>query len=141
MFKNILIAYDGSDHARGALALAGDLARKVNKAGGVVWIVTVMEPSPWELGEPFLSQYIAQRTRAGQALLQEANERIGSGLEVHTELLFGTPAESILEVAYTRSCDLIVMGSRGLGLLEGLLLGSQAQKVISHARCPVLIVK
>jgi nucleotide-binding universal stress UspA family protein len=56
-------------------------------------------------------------------------------------LLFGTPAESILKVAETRGCDLIIMGARGLGLLEMLFLGSQAQKVLSHADCPVLVVR
>jgi nucleotide-binding universal stress UspA family protein len=50
-------------------------------------------------------------------------------------------AEAILEVAETCQCELIVMGTRGLGRLGGLLLGSRAQKVISLAHCPVLVVK
>jgi nucleotide-binding universal stress UspA family protein len=58
-----------------------------------------------------------------------------------TEVLEGSAAEAILEVASTRKSDLIVMGSRGLGTLSGLLLGSQSQKVVQHANCPVLIVK
>jgi nucleotide-binding universal stress UspA family protein len=44
-------------------------------------------------------------------------------------------------VANTRKADLIIMGSRGLGTLAGLVLGSQSQKVISHAPCPVLVVR
>jgi nucleotide-binding universal stress UspA family protein len=44
-------------------------------------------------------------------------------------------------VAVTRASDVIVMGSRGLGTLAGLLLGSTSQKVVSHAPCPVLIVR
>jgi len=140
MFKKILIAYDGSRHAKEAATLAGDLARSLNKET-IVWIVTIMDPSPWEMGEPYLSQYIEQHTKAGQDLILEATALIGPDVELHSELLFGSPAESILQVAETRNCDLIVMGTRGFGLLEGLLLGSQAQKVISHARCPVLVVK
>ncbi len=100
-----------------------------------------MDPSPWDMGEPYLSQYVEQRTSAGHNLIQEATALIGSEIEIRSELLFGAPAESVLRVAETRGCDLIVMGARGLGLLEGLLLGSQAQKVINHARCPVLLVK
>jgi nucleotide-binding universal stress UspA family protein len=61
--------------------------------------------------------------------------------EIHTEILEGPPAEAILDVANTRECDLIVMGSRGLGRLTGLLIGSQSQKVVQHAPCPVLIVR
>jgi nucleotide-binding universal stress UspA family protein len=56
--------------------------------------------------------------------------------EVHTEILEGSPAEAIIEVANTSKSDLIVMGSRGLGRLAGLLLGSTSQKVVSHAPCP-----
>jgi nucleotide-binding universal stress UspA family protein len=140
MFKNILIAYDGSEHAKKAANIAGNLARE-SKSNLVVWIVSVMDPTPWELGEPYLSQYIEQRTIDGQYLLDEAAASVGYDIEIHNELLFGNPAESIIQVAETRACDLIVMGTRGLGPLQGLLLGSQAQKVISQAHCPVLVVK
>ena len=140
MFTNILVAYDGSEHSKKAAKLAADLARQQHH-GAVLWIVTVMLASPWEMGEPYFSQFIEQRTLAGQNLMREAIEMLGNGLEIHNELLFGNPAESIIKVAETRACDLIVMGTRGLGLLQGLLLGSQAQKVISHAHCPVLVVK
>lgn len=140
MFKNILIAYDGSEHARKAATLAGDLAR-YQRSETDVWIVTVMDPAPWQMGEPNLSEYIAQHTRAGEELIQAAAELIGAEVDLHRELLFGTPAESILKVAETRNCDLIVMGARGLSLLEMILLGSQTQKVINQARCPVLVAR
>ncbi|MBE0697263.1 MAG: universal stress protein [Anaerolineaceae bacterium] len=140
MFENILLAYDGSDQAREAANLAGNLARS-QKFAPVLWIVTVVDRSPRELGEPYLSQYIEKRTSSGQSLVRDAVGLVGPGIEIHTEILFGSPAESILEVAETRDCDLIIMGTRGLSLLEGLLLGSQTQKVINHANCPVLVVK
>jgi nucleotide-binding universal stress UspA family protein len=120
--------------------LGGQDARSLNKET-VVWIVTIMDPPPWEMGEPYLSQYIEQHTKAGQDLILEATTLIGPDVETHSELLFGAPAESILQFAETRECDLIVIGTRGFGLLEGLLLGTQARKVISHARCPVMEVK
>jgi len=58
-----------------------------------------------------------------------------------TELIEGDSAEAIIDVAKTRKSDVIVMGSRGLGRLAGLVLGSTSQKVVSHAPCPVLIVR
>jgi nucleotide-binding universal stress UspA family protein len=61
--------------------------------------------------------------------------------EIHTELIEGSPAEAIIDVAETRHSDVIVMGSRGISTLAGLLLGSTSQKVVSHAPCPVLIVR
>lgn len=140
MFKNILIAYDGSEHARKAAVLAGNLARE-QKGEAFLWIVTVMDPFPQSFGEPYRSQYIEQHTSEGQTMIQEAAGLAGAGIEIRHELIFGAPAHSILQVAETRGCDLIVMGTRGLGLLEGLLVGSQAQRVISNAKCPVLIVK
>ncbi len=100
-----------------------------------------MDSPPQHLGEPYLSEYIEKHTGMGQGLFQEAMGLINPDVEIHSELLFGTPAECILQVAETRGCDMIIMGTCGMGLLEGLLLGSQAQKVISQAHCPVLIVK
>jgi nucleotide-binding universal stress UspA family protein len=140
MFKRILVAFDGSEHARKAATLAGNLARE-QKNGTILWVVTVMDPFPQSWGEPYRSQYIEQHTGTGHEMIKEAAALIGEGVEIRRELLFGPPAQSITQVAETQDCDLIVMGTRGVGLLEGLLVGSQAQRVISNARCPVLIVK
>ena len=140
MFKNILIAYDGSEHARKAVKIARELIREQNQEV-MFRIVTVMDSPPWEMGEPYLSEFIGQRTNEGEKLIQEAAASMSDDSEIHSELLFGSPADCILQVAETRNCDLIVMGTRGLGVLQGILLGSQTQKVISHAHCPVLVVK
>ena len=140
MFNNILIAYDGSEHSRKAAKIAGDFARE-QKSSAKLWIVTVMDPLPRELGEPNFSQLIERRTVIGQGLLDEAVALASDNVEIQRELVFGSPAESIIQVAETRNCDLIVMGTRGLSVIQGLVTGSQVQKVISHAHCPVLVVK
>ena len=139
MFKNILLAYDGSDHSQRAARIAGDLARQQTNAK--LWLVCAVDPVPPEVGISHMNQLIAERTQAGEALLNQARELVGEGIPVHNELLFGSPAESIMEIAEVRDCDLIIMGTRGLGGLRGLLLGSQIQKVISLSKCPVLAVK
>ncbi|MBT3714498.1 MAG: universal stress protein, partial [Anaerolineae bacterium] len=75
-------------------------------------------------------------------IMEEAIEAVGEiPGEVHTEILEGSAAEVVLNVANVRHIDLIVMGSRGHGKLRGLLLGSQSQKVLQHAPCPVMIVR
>ena len=61
--------------------------------------------------------------------------------EINTVMIEGSAAEAVLDVAVTRNSDVIVIGSRGLGTLAGLLLGSTSQKVVAHAPCPVLIVR
>lgn len=139
MFKRILLAVDGSEHALRAAKVAADLARCMKAE---LRIVVVYAPIPSYLGEPNLQRAINSRLDEAQAILQKAVEAVGDiPAEIHTELLEGDAAEAIIEVAKTRSSDLIVMGSRGLGRLAGLLLGSTSQKVLSHAPCPVLIVR
>jgi nucleotide-binding universal stress UspA family protein len=61
--------------------------------------------------------------------------------ELPTELIEGSPAEAIINVAKTRGSSVIVMGSRGLSSMAELMLGSTSHKVVSHAACPVLIVR
>jgi nucleotide-binding universal stress UspA family protein len=56
-------------------------------------------------------------------------------------LIQGRPADKIVEIASTRDIDLVVMGSRGIGGIKGMLLGSVADRVADHAPCPVMIVK
>ena len=139
MFKNILVAFDGSEYARRAARIAGELAHP--HAAVEVWIVCAMDPIPKELGEPYADKLIIERTREGTELLQQAKKLIGGKVTIHEELLFGSPAESIMQVASSQACDLIIMGTRGVGGLRGLLLGSQIQKVISLSSIPVLAVK
>lgn len=140
MFEKILLAVDGSDHALHAAKLAGDLARQMNSKW--VHVVIAFDPIPIYLGEPDLQIVINARLKEAQKILKEAGDAVEQiPGEVHTEMLEGSPAEAVIEVARTRESDLIVMGSRGLGRIAGAVLGSTSQKVVSHAPCPVLIVR
>jgi nucleotide-binding universal stress UspA family protein len=139
MFKNILVAYDGSEWSKRAAEQAGRMARESKDV--VIWVVCAMGSVPSALGQSITDHWITEQTLIGGKLLDEAVDLIGDINELHRELLFGPPAESMLEVASTRVCDLIIIGSRGQGALSGLLVGSQSQKVISLAKCPVLVVK
>jgi nucleotide-binding universal stress UspA family protein len=140
MFNHILLGVDGSKHALHAARTAGDLAR--NMKSNILCIVVAFDPVPSYLGEPNLQVAISARMKEADTILQKALDVVGDiPGEVHTEILEGSPAEAIMDVANTREVDLIVMGSRGLGRLKGLLIGSQSQKVLQHAPCPVLIVR
>lgn len=138
MFKHILVAYDGSESARHAVALAGRLAGE-QQPPALVRVLVAVDPVSANLGEPNFSRLAAERTLAGQSLMREARGQLDAGLDVHEELLFGPPADEIVEVAQVRGCDLIVMGTRGHSPLQGALFGSQVQKVIGRAPCPVLV--
>lgn len=140
MFERILLAVDGSDHALRAAGVAADLARAMNAK--TIRIVVAYDGIPAYLGEPNLQSAIESRLKDAQDILQKAEETVGkTPAEIHTELIEGSPAEAIIDVARTRESDVIVMGSRGMGTLTGLVLGSTSQKVVSHAPCPVLIVR
>jgi len=94
------------------------------------------------LGEPNMQAAISARLKEAETVLQAALSKVGEvPAEVHTEILEGSPAEAIIEVARTRKSDVIVMGARGLGRIAAAVLGSNSQKVVSHAPCPVLIVR
>ena len=140
MFETILLAVDGSEHGQHAAKTAGDLARAVRAKD--LRIVVAYEPIPSYLGEPNLSEAIQARKTESDGILRKAQEVIGSVPgELNTEMIEGSIAEAIIDVATVRKSDVIVMGSRGLGRLAGALLGSNSQKVVSHAPCPVLIVR
>lgn len=71
----------------------------------------------------------------------EANAQGHGCTDTSTVLAYGHAADRILEEAESTKADLIVLGSRGLGELGGLVLGSVSHKVIQHAACPCLTVK
>ncbi len=139
MFKNILLAVDGSVYANRAALLAAEMTRY---GKGSLTILTAYDPLPAYLGDPLLQNSINARMRDAEAIIEKTLTLLGDiGQPVQVEMLEGPPADAILKAAETRQADLIVMGSRGLGQLAGLLLGSQSQKVACHATCPVLIVR
>jgi len=140
MFERILLAVDGSEHGYKAAHTAADLARTMNSES--LRIVVVYDPMPPYLGDPNFQNAIDARLNHAQDVLKQAVDIVGDvPAEIHTELIEGDPAEAIIEIAKTRDNDVIVMGSRGLGRLAGLVLGSTSQKVVSLAPCPVLIVR
>ncbi len=139
MFNNILVAVDGSEHGHKAARAAGDLARSMSAN---LLVLIAYDPLPPYLGQPNLQDAIATRLSLAEDIMRGALDDIGaiSGT-ITKEILEGPAAEAILAIAETRNIDLIIMGTRGLGRLASLLIGSQSQKVVAHASCPVLLVR
>lgn len=138
MFKNILVAVDGSEHGLKAARVAGEMARCLQAD---LWVVVAYDPLPSYMGQPYLQEVITARMDYADNIYVSALAEIGEIPGVlHKEVLEGPPAEAILAVADTREIDMIIMGTRGLSRLASIVIGSQSQKVIGHARCPVLLV-
>ena len=89
-----------------------------------------------------MQEAINARLKETEQIMQKAIQALGAvSAEIRTELIEGNPAEVIIEVAQTHNSNLIVMGSRGLGAWNRLLLGSVSSGVIHHAKCSVEVVR
>lgn len=140
MFDKILLAVDGSDHALHAARIAAEMARGMKPKE--FRIVVSYDAIPVYLGEPNMQFAIDSRQKDAEEILDKAIKEIGTlPCDIHTEMIEGDAAAAIIDVATVRQSNIIVMGSRGLGRLSGLLLGSTSQKVVAHAPCPVLVVR
>ena len=138
MFNRIIVEIDGSDHSNRAVSCARELAERF---GPSLWLVHAYpQTSDLRSYEQF-GKLIARRKRAGQSILDEARKFLGEiNFEINEELLEGPEAEAILSIAEIQKVGLILMGTRWLGSLEGMLLGSVSRKVTHHASCPVMLV-
>ena len=137
MFKTILLAYDGSEHAKRA---AGVAKAEAEAHGARLIVVHAYEPVPDYLGEPRFEEARRRRLERAEGGL-EADRALTGVPKEDALLLEGVPAEAILQAARAEKADLIVMGTRGLGALGSLFLGSQSQRVVAEAPCPVLLVR
>jgi nucleotide-binding universal stress UspA family protein len=135
----ILVPVDGSEYAEKALFFALDMA---DNCHANVVILTVV---PEIVGEPdWMNEYTVKMRENGDELLTDLLRKARDSkptLDISKRLAEGSIAPKILEVAEEGSHDIIVMGSRGLGVVKGLLLGSVSSKVVNQAKIPVLIVK
>jgi nucleotide-binding universal stress UspA family protein len=139
MFKTILLAVDGSKHSD----LAVDYAAGLAAAFQTTLLVVHAYPQTSDLlGYDDFGKLVSRRKSAGQKILDKVRERLAErGVAFQEDLLEGPEAEAILSAAASQKADLIVMGTRGLGTIEGMLFGSVSRKVSQHADCPVMLVR
>jgi len=136
MFKSILVAWDGSEHAKRALAEAVDLARTQD---GRLTLLTVAAPlHVWPGYVPPISE--ADLVDAAEQTLAEGEALVPEGIPVSGRTAAGHPGTELLKRAEAADHDLIVMGSRGRGAVRSAFLGSVSHFVLNHATVPVLIV-
>ena len=144
MFKKILVPTDGSPLAHQEAEYAADLA-KVH--GAQIVGVYVIDPFPYiGIGDASaigLQAYLSEAQSAATQSLDDIRQVcVARGVTFDGDTIErNVTYEGILETAQAESCDLIVMGSHGRKGIEALVLGSVAQKVLTHSKVPVLIVK
>ena len=157
VFKNVVVAYDGSDHALAAVTKAAELVK--DDADAKLHLVFVTTHPNAQLPANFNSasfdpqQYLLSvedimnlYNKTIEEETEKVREGIGSVLDslgdrAAIEVIPGyTPAADILSYAEKVDADLIVMGSRGLGAIRGVL-GSVSYAVLREAPMPVLFIK
>ena len=144
LIQHILVAIDGSDHARRAALYAADLARQL---GAKLTILVVVRP-PLSYVIPMLDSVsitpsvpAPEQLAAAQTLIDALIADLGHGRAVPQTTLGADAAETIGLEATRLGADLIVLGGRGLGTLDRFLLGSVSERVLRTADQPVLVVR
>ena len=146
---HVLIATDGSEHADAAVRfLKGLISPQALERITVLAVVRPLETELFTLesegalsteGWEALNNAVQQGAR--DAASRAAAELRELTQNIDTYIRSGSPVDEIVHTAMEVRADLIVMGSRGLGTVRSLLLGSASERVLHHAHCPVLIVR
>lgn len=145
MYRNLLIATDGSELADKGVTHGLALAKAL---GAKVTVVTVSDP--WtvymtgEVGATFPVEEYERACEASASAILAAVAKRAEAMGVACEKRYVKdefPAEGILETAKNEGSDLIVMASHGRSGVQRLLLGSQANKVVTHSTVPVLVCR
>jgi nucleotide-binding universal stress UspA family protein len=140
MLQNILLVTDGSAPAKRAADFAATLATRF---GSTIIVVHAYDRVPSYLGHPYYNEALGGVLQAAHTLTDDVVKHLREmGVtDVVKDVLEGPAADAILRAAEARKPDLIVIGARGLGTWQGLLLGSVSMAVTQRAECPVLVVK
>lgn len=144
MFEIILVAVDGSDHAMQGLDLAVELQKKFESELHILCVyrhhslleasMSMVRPEDPESLEDSMREFASN-------VIEEAKTRAteAGAAKVRGFIKSGPPARTIVSFAKDKQAGLIVLGSRGVGDIEGYLLGSVSHKVTSLADCPVMV--
>jgi nucleotide-binding universal stress UspA family protein len=148
----LLVAIDGSEASHKALQTAIDLAVPTQ---AIVLLITVVEPvsdyfpkvmmptGDW-VGWQSVPNIELEKAlmETGQTLLQKSESACQeAGVECQTRLEIGNPREAICALIKDEAPDFAIVGSRGLGTVERLMLGSVSDYVVHHATHPVIVVR
>jgi len=145
MFKHLLLAVDGSPLAESAFRKAIALAHEMNARATVVRVCPNYHVLTYqvEMLTDTRAQYVkAAWEEATRYLNGLAREASAAGVDCQTAYSVNDhPYEAIIKTAEDKDCDLIVMASHGRRGVQGLLIGSETLKVLTHSKIPVLVYR
>ncbi len=137
--RKILVAIDGSLFSDAAIDFSLDLAGKYKAK---VTAVHVVYTPVFAYGDRVVGMPTKEHIEEGKKILERTKRAASkSKIRIQTKLLNGNPADEICRFAQKEKFDLVVIGSRGLGRVDTLLLGSVSERVSRLSPAPILIVK
>lgn len=141
MYANIMIAIDGSNESLQAVHQALSLVGRGLRAE--IALVNVQEPaSLLQLATQDSDAIAAAAVEAGEHLMAEGAALLdAAGVGYSMEVVLGEPATVQVDMAEEIDADLVLLGARGMGAIESVLVGSVSKAVISRCTRPVLVVK
>ncbi|MGE4264267.1 MAG: universal stress protein [Desulfovibrio sp.] len=138
-FRKILVPLDDSEHSRNALRYAMGVAQAQKSHLALLHSIGRI---PMLIGGEPRKELVQELVREAEKLLAPHAKKLREiGIEPALIIKEGKPGEVIVQEAKSGNYDLIVMGSRGLSDIEGVILGSNAHRVLSGAHCPVLVTR
>ncbi len=140
--RTIVVGVDGSSQSRHAATLAATLARA---AGAKLHLMTVVRPPEgwWGIvGSPPTPTALSKTlTDAQREILDAVVSQVDlDGVEFETIEDIGDPARVLIDYCESVSADMLIVGKRGAGFIERLVLGSVANRLAHDAPCPLLLV-
>ena len=144
---SILVPVDGSVHAKNALKHAIGMIKEASPKLGLVAKVHVLyvKPQVLPMGElPLMDAALIEQVQHEQAkkAIRSARRLLNiAKVSYATHILTGAIASTIVNVAKAQACNRIIMGTRGMGVLANIILGSTAMQVVRLAKVPVTLVK
>ncbi len=138
--KKILVATDGSAQSFKAIDRAAELAK--NGSAELIVVNVAEDFCPLELAEADCDVIRQLLIKEAQSIMSKAIGKLKElGVEARGIIEFGSPAETILEIADREKVDEIILASHGKHGVKKLLMGSVASRVLEWAKCPVTVVK
>ena len=136
--KRILVPVDGSETSERAVEEAIKFAQAYKAEIHILYVANINQLA---INACLSDAILDAVAKAGNEILERAASKVPESISVITTSETGSPSVTITDFADEIKADLVVIGSRGLGLVKGVLLGSVSQYVVEHAPCPALVVK
>ena len=142
--SNIVVAIDGSDLSRKAADYAVSLAKEKNAKVSAVAVVKFHQSDAFRGSTQTLEKFVKKQASIANGWLDSIREDADKNNVKFESRVIKTRAsipEEIIKYAKDKKSDLIVIGTRGRTGFKKILLGSVASAVVTHAGCPVMVVR